>query len=210
MTEFNALLDEEINHTTDSEIKEECRKIKLLLENYEKTDETVNNLKDYPLVVDCLSKEYNVEQSEEEKKRRKRALNNFSILLNQNEIFGLLGPNGAGKTTFFSLLTGIYSPTSGNAWVSGESILSNVAKVQESIGYCPQFDVLWAELTVEEHLYFYSKLKNVSSDKIEGIVENVLNKTLLTPYKTFLVKELSGGMKRRLSLGISIVGEPLS
>ncbi len=106
------------------------------------------------------------------------------------------------------MLTGIYSPTSGNAWVSGESILNNVVKVQESIGYCPQFDVLWAELTVEEHLYFYSKLKNVASDKIEGIVENVLNKTLLTPYKSFLVKELSGGMKRRLSLGISIVGEP--
>ena len=89
----------------------------------------------------------------------KPALDNFSLLLRNNEIFGLLGPNGAGKTTFFSILTGIYEPSHGNAWVGGNSIRKNMQKVQELIRYCPQFDILWNELTVEEHLQIYSKIK---------------------------------------------------
>lgn len=80
--------------------------------------------------------------------------------------------------------------------------------MQQLIGFCPQFDVLWAELTVEEHLKFYSRLKNVDPSIAESIVEQTLENTRLVPFRTFLVKELSGGMKRRLSLGISLVGNP--
>jgi ABC-type multidrug transport system ATPase subunit len=61
-------------------------------------------------------------------------------------------------------LTGLYEPSSGDAWVGGHSIKANIDKVQELIGYCPQFDLLWNDLSVEEHLYFYSRLKNVKSD----------------------------------------------
>ena len=78
-------------------------------------------------------------------------------------------PNGAGKTTFFSLLTGLYEPTSGDAWVGGYSIKKDIDKVQELIGYCPQFDLLWEDLTVEEHLYFYSRLKNVKVDSAKKV-----------------------------------------
>lgn len=106
------------------------------------------------------------------------------------------------------MLTGIYEPTSGNAWVSGNSISGSIEKVQQLIGFCPQFDILWAELTVEEHLRFYSRLKNVDISISETIVEETLENIKLTPFRTFLVKELSGGMKRRLSLGISLVGNP--
>jgi ABC-type multidrug transport system ATPase subunit len=105
-------------------------------------------------------------------------------------------------------LTGIYSPTSGNAWVSGNSIQDNIQKVQQLIGFCPQFDILWSELTVEEHLRFYSRLKNVDQAIANQIVEKTLEDTRLTKFRSFLVKELSGGMKRRLSLGISLVGNP--
>jgi ABC-type multidrug transport system ATPase subunit len=63
----------------------------------------------------------------------------------------------------------MYEPTSGNAFVEGESIKKDIAKVQEKIGYCPQFDLLWGDLSVEEHLYFYSRLKNVSSKKIKDV-----------------------------------------
>lgn len=79
-------------------------------------------------------------------------------------------PNGAGKTTFFSMLTGIYEPSYGNAWVGGHSIKDKIGKVQEMIGYCPQFDLLWTDLSVEEHLYFYSRLKNVSKDTIDKVI----------------------------------------
>lgn len=105
-------------------------------------------------------------------------------------------------------MTGIYSPTSGEAWVSGNSILTDIQKVQQLIGYCPQFDILWADLTVEEHLRFYSRLKNVDKEIALDIVENTLEDIKLSKFRNFLVKELSGGMKRRLSLGISLVGNP--
>ena len=67
------------------------------------------------------------------------------------------------------MLTGMYEPTSGDAWVGGSSIKKNMEKVQEQIGYCPQFDLVWNDLTVEEHLYFYSRLKNVQSDRCKEV-----------------------------------------
>ena len=72
-----------------------------------------------------------------------------------------------------SLLTGIYEPSSGDATVGGYSILTQIDKVQQLIGYCPQFDLLWNDLTVEEHLYFYSRLKNVdrrSTKKVKNFI----------------------------------------
>jgi ABC-type multidrug transport system ATPase subunit len=145
--------------SADDEVVEEQRKV----ENITKEDK-----KKYPLIVDNLTKVY--VDIGGKKGRIKRALNGVNLVLNKNEIFGLLGPNGAGKTTFFSLLTGIYEPTEGNAWVGGHSIKEKIVKVQELIGYCPQFDLLWEDLSVEEHLYFYSRLKNVGSDVSKQVI----------------------------------------
>lgn len=64
-------------------------------------------------------------------------------------MFGLLGPNGAGKTTLISMLTGLYAPNRGNAWIGGYSILHDMQQVQLQMGVCPQFDILWSDLTVE-------------------------------------------------------------
>lgn len=105
-------------------------------------------------------------------------------------------------------MSGMFSPSSGNAWVSGYSILGDISKVQELIGYCPQFDILWDELTVKEHLMFYTKLKNVKDSVADELVQQTLHDTNLKKFEDYLVKELSGGMKRRLSLGISLVGNP--
>ena len=73
----------------------------------------------------------------------------------------MLGPNGAGKTTLISMITGIYPPSEGNAWISGFDIINNIEKVHLNMGVCPQFDILWPDLTVEEHLFFYARLKGV-------------------------------------------------
>ena len=183
---------------SDDDIKREVEKVQAM-QDFERQD--------YPLVVQGLTKVYDSNKKSRFRKLKK-SLDNFTICLNKNEIFGLLGPNGAGKTTFFSLLTGIYEPTSGNAWVCGNSIIDSIERVQEKIGYCPQFDLLWEDLSVEEHLYFYSKLKNVKIDSIDQNVENTLQNLKLEKFRKFLVRELSGGMKRRLSLGISLVGNP--
>ena len=80
-----------------------------------------------------------------------------------------ISPNGAGKTTFFSILTGIYEPTSGTATVGGYSIKNEIGKVQQLIGYCPQFDLLWNDLTVKEHLYFYANLKKVDKNSAKKV-----------------------------------------
>ena len=63
-------------------------------------------------------------------------------------MFGLLGPNGAGKTTLISMLTGLYKPNSGNAWIAGFDIADELDSVQMKMGVCPQFDILWPDLTV--------------------------------------------------------------
>jgi ABC-type multidrug transport system ATPase subunit len=105
-------------------------------------------------------------------------------------------------------MTGVFEPSGGNAYVSGYSITNNMDKVQECIGYCPQFDLLWNDLTVEDHLYLYSRLKNVSSAEIKQNVNKTLKETNLEKFRSLLVRELSGGMKRRLSVGISLVGNP--
>lgn len=158
---------------------------------------------DYPLVVEDLSKVYSSSLSKD-----KKSLDDLTLCLNKNEIFGLLGPNGAGKTTFFSLLTGIYEPTSGEAWVSGNSILTDINKVQELIGYCPQFDILWDDLSVEEHLSFYFQLKQQNQYNMQQAIEDTITAIKLNKQQHLLVKELSGGMKRRLSLGIAFLGKP--
>ena len=166
-------------------------------------------LRKYPLVCEGLTKIYPANlKSKDPKKRNKKSLNNFTIHLNDSEIFGLLGPNGAGKTTFFSILTGIYEPTSGNAFIRGNSILKNIEKTYEYIGYCPQFDLLWEDLSVENTLLFYSRMKNKEEAKIKFMVEKILQDVKLVKFRKYLVRELSGGMRRRLSLGVSLIGEP--
>ena len=182
-----------INNTNNDNIQSECNK-----EHRMKTNDKCN----HPLVVENLSKVYSSAVS-----KGKRSLDNLTLCL-ENEIFGLLGLNGAGKTTFFSLLTGIFEPTSGDAWVSGYSILTDINKVQELIGYCPQFDILWDDLSIEEHLSFYSQLKNPQQKSFVHIIEQTITNIRLDKHKHLLVKELSGGMKRRLSLGIALVGNP--
>ena len=76
------------------------------------------------------------------------------------------------------------------------------------MGVCPQFDILWPSLTVEEHLYFYARLRGVNSKDEKQKVNETLDEVNLQPQRNSKVTELSGGMKRRLSIGISLVGDP--
>lgn len=107
------------------------------------------------------------------------------------------------------MITGVYSPTAGNAWVGGHDILENIAQVHLNIGVCPQFDLLWPDLTVEEHLLFYARLKGVPRKQEKQKVKQAIAEVYLTEFSKYKTAELSGGMKRRLSVAISLVGEPL-
>lgn len=76
------------------------------------------------------------------------AVRSFNLAVAKNETFGLLGPNGAGKTTLISMITGMFQPDNGNAWIGGYDIKSNISKAQLQMGVCPQFDLIWPQLTV--------------------------------------------------------------
>lgn len=109
----------------------------------------------------------------------KVATKSFCLRIKKGEMFGLLGPNGAGKTTLISMLTGMYRPSNGNAWVAGYDIRNQLDVVQLQIGVCPQFDLLWSDLTVEEHLLFFARLKGIEPEKEEEKVSTAIAEVLL-------------------------------
>lgn len=138
------------------------------------------------------------------------AVKELSLALKYGETFGLLGPNGAGKSTTLGILTGfIPKPTSGKVYIAGFDKQTENARIQPLVGFCAQDDIFWYDLTVEEHLVFQARQRGLPSGKIKGEVQRVARIVKLdgdgfhTP-----AGKLSGGMKRRLSIGMAIVGDP--
>ncbi|XP_042906076.1 phospholipid-transporting ATPase ABCA3 [Parasteatoda tepidariorum] len=134
------------------------------------------------------------------------AVNNININMFRGHITALLGHNGAGKTTTISMLTGLITPTSGTAIVNGCDIREDMDSVHSNLGICPQHDILFNELTVEEHLYFFCKLKGYLSDLVNSEIERIISCLSLEPYRKTQVQYLSGGWKRKISVGIAFVG----
>ncbi|XP_029433384.1 ATP-binding cassette sub-family A member 3 [Rhinatrema bivittatum] len=154
-----------------------------------------------PLVIKELTKVYGSSNS-------LLAVDRISLALNKGECFGLLGFNGAGKTTTFKMLTGDEAVTAGDAFVAGHSILANIKKVQQRIGYCPQFDALLDHMTGRETLSMYARLRGIPERYMGSCVENMLRGLLLEPYADKLIGTYSGGNKRKLSAGIALIGGP--
>ncbi|CAJ0940457.1 unnamed protein product [Ranitomeya imitator] len=136
------------------------------------------------------------------------AVDRLCVGVQPGECFGLLGVNGAGKTTTFKMLTGDESTTGGEAFINGHSILKELLQVQQSIGYCPQFDALFDELTAQEHLELYTRLRGIPWKDEERVVKWALEKLELTPYADKPAGTYSGGNKRKLSTAIALIGYP--
>lgn len=138
----------------------------------------------------------------------KVALQNMSLAV-RNECFALLGPNGAGKTTAISVLTGLYPPSGGGATVGGFDVRTQMDNVYSVIGVCPQFDCVHPGLTVREHLLFYSRVKGTPAEAEADAVERAMKAIGLSGrWADTPAEKLSGGMRRRLTLGISFIGNP--
>ncbi|KAL2515888.1 ABC transporter A family member 2 [Forsythia ovata] len=138
------------------------------------------------------------------------ALKGLWVNFPTDQLFCLLGPNGAGKTTAINCLTGITPVTGGDALIYGYSIRSStgMSNIRRMIGVCPQFDILWDALSGEEHLYLFSSIKGLPSASIEAVVQKLLAEVKLTEAAKMRASSYSGGMRRRLSVAIALIGEP--
>ncbi|KAJ1378459.1 P-loop containing nucleoside triphosphate hydrolase [Sesbania bispinosa] len=140
----------------------------------------------------------------------KFAVRGLFLAVPRGECFGMLGPNGAGKTSFISMMIGLTKPTSGTAFVQGLDIRTHMDEIYTSMGVCPQYDLLWESLTGREHLLFYGRLKNLKGSYLTQAVEESL-KSLNLFHGGVADKQAgkySGGMKRRLSVAIALIGDP--
>eukprot|EP01119_Soliformovum_irregulare_P016294 TRINITY_DN4697_c0_g1_i1.p1 TRINITY_DN4697_c0_g1~~TRINITY_DN4697_c0_g1_i1.p1 ORF type:complete len:870 (-),score=220.23 TRINITY_DN4697_c0_g1_i1:30-2567(-) len=153
-----------------------------------------------PVIISGLSKKY--------AGAKKMSLNHVYLSIAEGEFFGLLGPNGAGKTTLISILTGLYASSSGTAKIDGHDIQEEMDQVHMSIGICPQFDIQWSNMTVEEHLLFYARLKGIPAKEEKFHALNLATKVGLEDSLNKLSSELSGGMQRRLSVAMALIGNP--
>uniref|UniRef100_A0AC34QV07 ABC transporter domain-containing protein n=1 Tax=Panagrolaimus sp. JU765 TaxID=591449 RepID=A0AC34QV07_9BILA len=115
-----------------------------------------------------------------------KALDKLSVRFYESQITGFLGHNGAGKTTTISILSGLYTPSKGTAYIYDKDIRTEMSSIRESLGVCPQYNVLFDLMTVEEQLWFYGSLKGVSSDDIDSEVENILMDIDLVKKRTAL------------------------
>lgn len=136
------------------------------------------------------------------------AVDNVTFGVQRSEVFALLGPNGAGKSTTISLIRGDIQPSGnngGDVFVENISISRHRAAARANLGVCPQFDAI-DSMTVLEHLRFYARIRGVPN--IEHNVRSVLRAVGLEAYSTRMAHALSGGNKRKLSLGIALMGNP--
>ncbi|XP_073229976.1 phospholipid-transporting ATPase ABCA3-like [Porites lutea] len=136
----------------------------------------------------------------------KVAVDGLSLQMYKGQITALLGHNGAGKTTTMSILTGLFPPTSGSAHINGKSILTDMDAIRESLGLCPQHNVLFDRLTVKEHLEFFINLKGTFGEQAQMEVLQMINDVQLTDKMNWSSSKLSGGMKRKLSCAIALIG----
>src|SRR5689334_24600110 len=122
------------------------------------------------------------------------AVKGISFDIKEGEVFSLLGPNGAGKTTTISMLSTLYTPTSGDATINGHSITKDPMGVRNVIGVVPQDLALYEELTARENLVFWGQMYNLSGKALHKRVDEVLEQIGLVDKAKSRVKTYSGGM----------------
>jgi len=136
------------------------------------------------------------------------AVKGISFDIKEGEIFSLLGPNGAGKTTTISVLSTLYAPTSGDAIVGGHSVSKEPMAVRQLIGVVPQDLALYDDLTARENLSFWGQMYSLSGKALKTRIGEVLEQIGLTDKANQRVKTYSGGMKRRVNIGIGLLHKP--
>lgn len=136
-----------------------------------------------------------------------KAVDGVNLKMYEDQIFVLLGHNGAGKTTTISMLTGLFEQSGGSAELFGIDMFNDMTQVRQIMGVCPQHDVLFELLTVEEHLSFFYDMKGADPKLKKAEIEKLLKDLGLIDQRNKQAMTLSGGNKRKLSVGIALCGQ---
>jgi ABC-2 type transport system ATP-binding protein len=136
------------------------------------------------------------------------AVDGVSFNIQEGEVFSLLGPNGAGKTTTISMLSCLLEPTSGDAMVGGYSVTQNALEVKNIIGVVPQEIALYEELSARENLTFWGQMYGLGGGALKTRVTEVLEQIGLADRAKDRIKTYSGGMKRRVNIGVGLLHKP--
>ncbi len=137
-----------------------------------------------------------------------KAVDDISFSVKKGELFGFLGPNGAGKTTTINILSGLLKPMEGTAIIGGYDVNSNLKKVKEQIGICPQEPAIFKFLNGRENIELFGNLHLMSKDVLKERTQNLLEKLDLLEASKRKTKGYSGGMIRRLNLIIALINDP--
>ncbi len=137
-----------------------------------------------------------------------KAVAGASFTVREGEIFSLLGPNGAGKTTTISMLSTLLRPDEGDALILGHSIREEPMKVKESLGVVPQEIALYEDLSAKENLMFWGKMYGLRGAALKKRVDEILETIGLADRQNGRVGKFSGGMKRRVNIGVALLHKP--
>jgi len=136
------------------------------------------------------------------------AVDGVSFDIQEGEVFSLLGPNGAGKTTTISMLSCLLEPTSGDAVIAGHSVTRDALEVKGVIGVVPQEIALYEELSARENLTFWGQMYGLGGNALKTRVNEVLEQIGLVDRAKDKIKTYSGGMKRRVNIGVGLLHKP--
>ena len=150
-----------------------------------------------PVVVTGLSKKYGEVQ----------ALNGLEFEVGRGEIFGLIGPDGAGKTTLFRILTTLFIPDSGQAFVNGYDVVNDYKQIRKIVGYMPGRFSLYQDLSVEENLKVFATIFDSSIKENYHLIKDIYQH--IEPFKARRAGALSGGMKQKLALCCALIHKPV-
>lgn len=173
-------------------------------ENDGSNKERANNPNSYSIEVKNLKKYFKGNRGMEDIK----AVDGISFHVEIGEVFGLLGTNGAGKTTTINILTGALLPTDGTAMVGGYNVKTDLKKIKEMISVCPQEPALYKFLSGLGNIKFFGNMYLMPEKQIIERAEKLLKLLGLFEARNRVAKGYSGGMKRQLSLIISLINEP--
>jgi len=136
------------------------------------------------------------------------AVDDVSFAIERGEIFSLLGPNGAGKSTTISMLSCLLRPSGGDALVDGHSVVADAQAVKSVIGVVPQDIAVYPDMTARENLVFWGRMYGLAGAELKGRVDEVLELISLVDRQNDRVDRFSGGMKRRVNIGVALLHKP--